>query len=362
FRTQNEGHVDVIGYCRPSDTARVNDLLRRTGIRSPDASYGLKLAWANKTVRVEYTEEPGDYLALRALKVPKDGKPRIDGSFITNANQDFDLKGDAEVTMQMNQEGALIWKQMTSENVGKNVAIVLDDYVQSSPTVIGEIPNGSSSISMGNGDRNKQIEEATDLANILKAGALPAPARIIDETVVGPTLGEENVQGGLISFAVALVVVLLVMVSYYARAGWIADIALLANAFILLGCMASFQATLTLPGIAGIVLTLGMAVDANVLINERVREELKHGKMLKAAVDQANKFQGALSAIIDSNITTFVTGVILFYFGSGPIKGFATTLMVGIATSLFTAIFISRLIMTRRLEAGKTISFWNDWS
>ncbi|MBK9759395.1 MAG: protein translocase subunit SecDF [Flavobacteriales bacterium] len=360
YRTQSQKHVDVIGYCRVTDTARVNDLLRRTGIRSPDASYGLKLAWASKAERIDYNENPGDYLALRALKVPKDGKPRIDGAHITNADHDFDLKGDAEVTMRMDQEGALIWKQMTSENIGKNVAIVLDDNVQSSPTVIGEIPNGSSSISMGNGDRNKQIEEATDLANILKAGALPAPARIIDETVVGATLGKENVQKGLLSFVIALIAVMAYMALYYSTSGWFATVALLVNLFILIGSMASLGASFTLPGIAGIVLTMGMAVDANVLINERVREELRAGKMVKSAVDLG--FKGALSAIIDSNITTFATGVILFIFGSGPIKGFATTLMIGILTSLFTAIFITRLLLERRLEKGKPVSFWASWS
>ncbi|MFN8349908.1 MAG: protein translocase subunit SecDF [Flavobacteriales bacterium] len=361
-QVRGQQHVDVLGYCRPTDTAKVNGLLRRVPVQSPDPSFGIKLAWSAKSERLTNGTESADYLTLRALKIPRDGKPRIDGSVITDARQDFDLKGDAEVAMQMNQEGAVIWKQMTGENVGKNVAIVLDEHVVSSPTVIGEIPGGRSSISMGSGDRNRQIEEAGDLANILKAGALPAPARIIDETVVGPTLGEANVQGGLISFAISLVCVLLIMVAYYARAGWVADIALLANAFILLGCMASLQATLTLPGIAGIVLTIGMAVDANVLINESVREQLKQGRVLKSAVDNAYKFQGALSAIVDSNITTFVTGVILFYFGSGPIKGFATTLMIGILSSLFTAIYVSRLIMSSRLDKNKPISFWMDWS
>ena len=360
YRTQSATHVDVIGYCRPSDTARVNDLFRRVNLRSPDASYGVKLAWDAKAQRVEYTENPGEYLALRALKVPKDGKPRIDGSFITNADHDFDLKGDAEVTMRMNEEGARIWKQMTSENIGKNVAITLDDNVQSSPTVIGEIPNGSSSISMGNGDRNKQIEEATDLANILKAGALPAPARIIDETVVGPSLGAENIHKGLISFAVAMLLVMVFMVVYYNGSGWVANVALLANVFVLMGTLASLQASLTLPGIAGIVLTVGMAVDANVLINERIREELRLGKALKAAIDLGYKH--AMSAIIDANVTHLVAAIILTVFGTGPIKSFGVTLALGILTSLFTAIFISRMIISRRLEKGKTISFWHNWN
>ncbi len=353
-------HMDVIGYARSTDTAKVDGLLRRAALQSPDPSYGIRLAWSAKPQRMEFNVAPGDYLVLRALKIPRDGKPRIDGQYITDARQDFDLKGDAEVAMQMNQEGALIWKQMTGENIGKNVAIVLDGYVTSSPTVMGEIPGGRSSISMGSGDRNKQIEESTDLSNILKAGALPAPARIIDETVVGPSLGADNIRQGLISFAVAMMLVMLFMVIYYNGSGWIANVALLANVFILMGTLASLQASLTLPGIAGIVLTVGMAVDANVLINERIREELRHGKALKTAIDLGYKH--AMSAIIDANVTHIVAAIILILFGTGPIKSFGVTLALGILTSLFTAIFISRLIITRRLEKGKTLTFWHSWN
>ncbi|MBP7408080.1 MAG: protein translocase subunit SecDF, partial [Flavobacteriales bacterium] len=351
-----------VGRANVNDTAAVNRLLETEIVRSA-LPVDAKLAWASKPQSLELTAGgTAQFLDLYALKIPRDGKPKLDGSSITSAMQDFDMKGDVEVRMRMNAEGSQTWRLMTGENVGKCIAIVLDDLVQSAPVVQGEIPGGSSSISMGTGDLNAQIREAEDLANILKAGALPAPARIIDETVVGPSLGEQNIQSGLMSFAVALVLVLLVMILYYARAGWIADIALLANVFFLIGTMASMQATLTLPGIAGIVLTIGMAVDANVLINERVRDELKHGRMLKSAVETAYSNSGALSAIIDSNVTTFVTAVILYFFGSGPIKGFATTLGLGILTSLFTAIFISRLVMTRRLEAGKSISFWRGWN
>ena len=359
-QVRGQQHVDVLGYCRPTDTAKVNGLLRRVPVQSPDPSFGIKLAWSAKSERLTNGTESADYLTLRALKIPRDGKPRIDGSVITDARQDFDLKGDAEVAMQMDQEGAVIWKQMTGENVGKNVAIVLDEYVVSSPTVIWEIPGGRSSISMGSGDRNRQIEEAGDLANILKAGALPAPARIIDETVVGASLGEDNINSGLLSFAIAFIAVMMYMVLYYSTSGWFAAAALLVNLFILVGSMASLGASLTLPGIAGIVLTMGMAVDANVLINERIREELRHGKMLKSAVDLG--YKGALSAIIDSNVTTFATAVILFIFGSGPIKGFATTLGLGILTSLFTAIFLTRLLLERRIEKGKGVKFWASWS
>lgn len=354
-------HVDVIGFCRPSDTLHINALLRRVQIKSPDPSFGLRLAWASKTQPMEYVENPGEYLALRALKIPRDGKPRIDGARISDARQDFDqLKGDPVVSMDMDDDGARVWKQMTEENVGKQVAITLDGTVVSSPNIIEPIPNGSSRITLGAGDRNKQMEEATDLANVLKAGALPAPARIIDETVVGPTLGRENVRDGLISFGVAMLLVMIFMIVYYNGGGWVANVALLANVFILMGTLASLQASLTLPGIAGIVLTVGMAVDANVLINERIREELRHGKALKTAIDLGYKH--AMSAIIDANVTHFASAVILYIFGTGPIKSFGTTLGLGILTSLFTAIFISRLIITRRLEKGKSISFWHSWN
>lgn len=362
FTPSQQAKGPLVGTSRLADTAQVNAFLRSAAAKSLLPS-DVKLAWFAKPETFETTTgEKAQFISLYALKVPRGGKPRLDGSSITNATQDFDLKGDVEVIMQMDAEGAQTWRLMTGENVGRSVAIVLDNLVYSAPVVQSEIAGGRSSISMGSGELNTQIQEAEDLANILKAGALPAPARIIDETIVGPSLGEANISSGLISFAVALIGVLLVMWLYYNRAGWIADIALLANVFFLIGTMASMQATLTLAGIAGIVLTIGMAVDANVLINERVRDELKQGRMLKSAIETAYSNSGALSAIIDSNVTTFVTAVILYFFGSGPIRGFATTLGLGILTSLFTAIFISRLIMIWRLEKGKTISFWRDWN
>ena len=362
FQPSNQAKGPIVGTALVADTAAVNGYLRSATAKSllpPD----VKLAWTAKPDSYD-TQDGGkvQVLSLYALEVPKGGKPRLDGSSIVTANQDFDYKGAVEVNMQMDAEGAQVWRLMTGENIGRVVAIVLDDYVYSGPVVQGEISGGRSSISMGSGDLNKQIQEAEDLANILKAGALPAPARIIDETVVGPSLGEENINKGLVSFGIALIGVLLVMGLYYARAGWIADVALMANVFFLLGSMASLQATLTLSGIAGIVLTIGMAVDANVLINERVRDEMKAGRALRPALEAAFSNQGALSAILDSNITSFITAVILYYFGSGPIRGFATTLGLGILTSLFTAIFIARLLMMWRLEKGKTITFWNKWS
>ena len=360
-QTRGDQHIDILGYCRVVDTVKVMTLLRRVNVASPDPSFGIRLAWSSKSEKMSNGSTSADFLTLRALKIPRDGKPRIDGARISDARQDFDqLKGDPVVGMDMDDDGARIWKQMTEENVGKQVAITLDGSVVSSPNIIEPIPNGSSRITLGSGDRNKQLEEATDLANVLKAGALPAPARIIDETVVGPTLGEENVRDGLISFAVAMLLVMIFMVVYYNGGGWVANVALAANVFILMGTLASMQASLTLPGIAGIVLTVGMAVDANVLINERIREELRHGKALKTAIDLGYKH--AMSAIIDANVTHFASAVILYIFGTGPIKSFGTTLGLGILTSLFTAIFITRLIITRRLEKGKTISFAHDWN
>lgn len=353
---------DIVGYAAVTDTAIVNELLAKAPPRSPDPSQIMILAWDAKPVRMISAEgKERDFLALHALRGPRNGKPKLDGSYITDARQDFDMKGDAEVSMQMNQEGAQKWKLMTGENVGKQIAIVLDGLVVSAPNVLGEIPGGRSSITMGGTEsRNQQLEDATDLANVLKAGALPAPARIIDETVVGPSLGADNIRKGMWSFLLSIVLVILFMVGYYNRMGWGASVAVLANIFILLGTLASIQASLTLPGIAGIILTVGMAVDANVLINERIREELRMGKAEKTAVDLGYKH--ALSAILDSNITTFATGVILLVFGSGPVKGFATTLCIGIATSLFTALFITRMIVDHRLAKGKKASVGYAWN
>lgn len=349
-----------VGRADLKDTAAVNRMLAMDVVRK-GLPVDLKLAWGAKPEAVDYNDgTTGQVLDLFALRVPRGGKPKLDGSAIVNAAQDFNMKGEVEVTMQMNAEGAQVWKVMTGDNVGKAVAIVLDNVVYSAPVVQSEIAGGRSSITLGSGDLNRQIQEADDLANILKAGALPAPARIIDETVVGPSLGGENIKWGMISFAIALLLVMLYMIAYYGTAGWVADIALMVNLFVLIGTLASLQAALTLPGIAGIVLTMGMAVDANVLIFERIREELRGGKLMKSAVDLG--YKGAFSAIIDSNVTTLITAVILYMFGSGPVKGFATTLGLGILTSLFTALFLSRMIITGRLEKGKSFQVWAGWS
>ncbi|MBK8498126.1 MAG: protein translocase subunit SecDF [Flavobacteriales bacterium] len=352
----------VVGRAKAEDMEAVEKMLASDAVRSalpPD----VKLVWGAKSQELELTAGgTADFVDLYALRVPRDknGGPDLDGKAISQARQDYDMKGDVEVRMSMTSEGAATWRTMTANNVGKYIAIVLDDLVQSAPVVQGEIPTGQSSISMGGGDVNEQLRDAIDLANVLEAGALPAPARIIDETVVGPSLGKENVDTGFFSFIIALAVVMLYMALYYARAGWIADIALLVNLFLLIGALASLQAALTLPGIAGIVLTMGMAVDANVLIYERVREELRHGKMLKSAFDLG--YKGALSAIIDGNVTTMIIAVILLLFGSGPVQGFAVTLGLGILTSLFTALFLGRLLTGARLDKGKPLNLWSGWS
>lgn len=338
------GQSATVGYAAIKDTAKVNRLLKETKSIFPR---DLKLAWMNKP-RVEGS----NVLELIALKVsnPREMKPALGGEVITEARQDYDNNGRVEVSMSMNAEGAKIWKRLTGDNVGRQVAIVLDSYVYSAPNVNGEIPNGQSSIS-GQFD----VEEAQDLANILKAGKLPATARIVEEEVVGPSLGKEAVSAGLWSFVIAFILVLVYMTFYYHRAGFVADVALLANIFFLFGVLASFGAVLTLPGIAGIVLTLGMAVDANVIIFERIKEEVRAGKGIRLAITDG--YKNAYSAIIDGNVTTLLTAIVLYVFGSGPVQGFATTLIIGILSSLFTGIFISRLIFTWLLDTERKITF-----
>ncbi|MGB4536941.1 MAG: protein translocase subunit SecD, partial [Tenuifilaceae bacterium] len=297
------------------------------------------------------------YYELIAIKVTnRDGKPSLDGSVVTDARDEFGTSGSAEVTMAMNAEGAKIWARLTADNVGKSIAIVLDELVYSYPRVNQEIKGGRSSIT---GDFT--INEAKDLANVLKSGKLPAPARIIQEEIVGPSLGQESIDSGMRSFVFSLIIVMLYMIFYYSRRGGvIADVALMANLFFIFGVLASFQATLTLPGIAGIVLTMGMAVDTNVLILERIREEHRAGKGLNMAISDG--FKNAYSAIIDGNVTTLLTGIVLYMFGSGPIRGFATTLVIGILTSLFSAIFISRLIIQFMVDRKYTLTFWTKFS
>ncbi|MFO8054255.1 MAG: protein translocase subunit SecDF, partial [Bacteroidales bacterium] len=338
FSQDQEGRVfpmegPVVGYAQVKDTALVNRYLSLSQVKALFPR-DMKLAWSVKPM-----EDRPDVYMLIALKTERDGSAPLSGDKIVDARQDVGQQGDMEVSMTMDSEGARIWKRLTAANIGKSIAIVLDNYVYSFPTVQSEIPNGRSSIT-----GNFTTAEAQDLANILKAGKLPAPANIVEEAVVGPSLGEEAVNAGLISFIIAFVVVLLYMIFYYSKAGMIADLALLTNVFFIFGVLASLQAVLTLPGIAGIVLTLGMAVDANVIIYERIKEEVRAGKGKKLAI--ADGYRNAYSAIIDGNVTTLLTAVVLVIFGTGPVRGFATTLIIGLMTSLFTAIFLSRLIFS----------------
>ncbi|MGA0556400.1 protein translocase subunit SecDF [Larkinella sp. VNQ87] len=332
------------------DTARANDILGRPAVKAlfpVDA----ELLWDRKAI---VTNDNKEILPLYFIRKPA-GKAPLEGDVIVDATNDYDDRGRPEVTMRMNAEGARKWRALTAANINRPVAIILDNLVYTAPTVQNEIPNGSSSIS-----GNFTVEETKDMANILKAGKLPAPTNIVEEAVVGATLGSEAVNAGVISSLVGLAIVLVFVVAYYGRAGFIADLALFVNLFFLLGIMASLGAVLTMPGIAGIVLTIGMAVDANVLIFERIKEELALGKPFKQAI--ADGFTNAYSSIIDSNVTTLLTGVILFIFGTGLILGFATTLVIGILTSLFAAIFITRIILEQYVKNGKTLAFGTSWS
>jgi protein-export membrane protein, secD/secF family len=299
----------------------------------------------------------GNTYELVAIKsTSRDGKAPLDGGVVTDARVQYgNSGGNPEVSMSMNAEGANIWARMTKDNIGRQIAIVLDGMIYSYPTVNSEITGGSSQIT-GNFD----LQEAEDLANVLKSGKLPAPATIIQEQVVGPSLGAESINAGLISFIIAFCLVLIYMVLFYQGAGLVADLALLCNVLLLFGTLVSFGAVLTLPGIAGLVLTLGMAVDANVIIYERIKEELRAGKGLGKAITDG--YSNAYSAIIDGQITTALTGVVLFIFGSGPVQGFATTLIIGIITSVLTSIFITRLIFDDRVSKGRKISFDNKFT
>ena len=324
----------VVGTVHYTDTAKVNAMLN-SQIAKAVLPRDARFYWTVKAI-----DEANAYYQLVALKAQRDGRASLEGDVITDARADFSqLSAYANVSMSMNAEGAKTWQRLTKDNIGKSVAIVLDGYVYSFPTVQTEIAGGNSQIT-----GNFTVEEAKDLANTLKSGKMPAPARIIEESVVGPSLGREAIQSGLWSFALGFILILIYMIFYY---GWIpgliADAALVCNVFLLVGILSSFSAVLTLPGIAGIVLTMGTAVDANVLIYERIREELKAGKGMRKAIEDG--FKGAITAIIDANVTSFLTGAILAIFGSGPIKGFAVTYMIGIISSFLTAVFITRLLL-----------------
>ena len=341
----------IVFRATEADTATVNRMIAE-GVKAGKVNAReVKYLWSVKPI-----EEGSNVFELYAIKIEDYDrntnfpKAKLDGSVITDARQDFSNTEGNEISMTMNSEGAHAWKNITHDNVGKCVAIVLDDQVYSAPRVNGEIAGGRSSIT-----GSFTLDEAKDLANVLKSGKLPAPARIVQEAVVGPSLGQESIHKGLVSFILAFIIVLIYMVVFYNRAGWVSVVALVTNVFLLMGVLASIGAVLTLPGIAGIVLTMAMAVDGNVIIYERIKEELRAGKSLANAVDEG--FKNAMSAIIDGQVTTFLLGLVLIMFGSGTIQGFAVTLCIGIVTSLFTSIFITRLVIDWMLNHKKKLNF-----
>ena len=341
----------VLGAAVAADVATINKYLALPEVRDCFPA-DIDFKWGIKG-------EPmfDNRLCLYAIKVERaDGKAPLDGSVISDARATYAQTGaDAEVSMSMNSNGITEWAQLTADNIGKCIAIVLDGYVYSAPVVRNKIEGGNSSIT-----GNFTIQEAQDLANVLKSGKVPAPARIIQDTVVGPSLGQESINSGLMSFVIAFILVLLYMGLFYKTAGWMAAVALVTNVFLLMGVLVSFGAVLTLPGIAGIVLTMGMAVDSNVIIFERIKEELRAGKGISAAIKDG--FANAYSAIIDGNLTTIITGIVLYVFGNGPVQGFATTLIIGIITSLFCSIFITRMLIEWVVAKKGSISFSRSWS
>lgn len=344
----------VVGAAVAADTAAINKYLSITAVRDLLPS-DVVFKWG-----IKGDAQIDGRFYLYAIKVDTpDRKAPLDGSVVTDARETYAQRGaEAEVSMSMNSVGVSEWARLTADNVGKCIAIVLDGYVYSAPVVRQKIEGGNSSISGG-----FTIQEAKDLANVLKSGKVPAPARIIQDTVVGPSLGQESINAGMLSFVIAFFLVLIYMGFFYKTAGWFADLALIANVFLLMGVLVSFGAVLTLPGIAGIVLTMGMAVDANVIIYERIKEELRGGKGMSLAIKDG--FSNAYSAIIDGNVTTLITGIVLAVFGTGPVQGFATTLIIGIITSLFCSIFITRMLIEWAVGKFKSLSFsrkcTEDW-
>ena len=335
----------VVGYAQAKDMAKINEYLSMKQVKDA-LPRNLALKWGVKAM-----DEKGMFFELYALKVTnRDGTPALGGDVITDASSDFVQQpgvSGQEVSMKMNAEGAKAWARLTKENTGRSIAIVLDGVVYSAPNVEGEIPGGQSRIT-----GNFTPEEAKDLANVLKSGKMAASVHIVQEDVVGPSLGQEAINAGVISFVLALVLLMLYMCAFYGVIpGLIADGALVVNIFFTMGILASFQAVLTLPGIAGMVLTLGMAVDANVLIYERTKEELRAGKTLAKAISDG--YSNAFSAIFDSNLTSIITGIVLFYFGTGPIRGFATTMIIGLCASFLTAVFLTRIVYEALLAKDK---------
>ena len=341
--------LSTVGYANAHDTAEVNRIITSDVARRILPS-DLKLLWSAKPADLGEGVK-GEIFELHAIKVTEpSGRAPLEGDVITSSKDEFDQMGHPCVSMQMNSDGARRWAQITKQNIGKAVAIVLDDAVYSAPRVNGEIDGGNSQIS-----GNFTIEDTKDLANTLNSGKMPAPTRIVQEEVVGPSLGQQSIQQGVISFIVAFVLLMIYMIMLYGFIpGILADLALLFNLFFTLGILTSFQAALTMPGIAGIVLTLGTAVDANVLIYERTKEELRRGLSVKEALNKG--YSNAFSAIFDSNVTSLITGFILLFFGTGPVKGFATTWIIGIFCSFFTAVFLTRLVYENRLKKDKWLN------
>ncbi|QBK76917.1 protein translocase subunit SecDF [Myroides odoratimimus] len=341
----------ILGYFQTKDTVKVNAYLNRADVRNllpADQKYA-RFAWGKPSKKAP------DLVELYALKTNREGIPPLSGSVITGAQDEYDQFSRPVVGMTMSPKGAKVWEELTGKAYTEhsNIAIVLDNIVYSAPGVTsGPISGGRSSIS---GDFT--VADAKDLANILRAGKLPAGADIVQSEIVGPSLGQQAIDAGMLSAVAGLIIVAAWMAFYYGRAGWYANIALLANLLFLFGILASLGAVLTLPGIAGIVLTMGTAVDANIIISERAKECLRKGMSLADTIKESYSWHGAMRPIVDANVTHILTGVILFAFGSGPIKGFATTLLIGIATSLFTSIFIARIFMDRDVKAGRTLAF-----
>ncbi len=339
------------GMVSLKDTTKINRILQR--LRDGDLKgllpNNVKFLW---DVHVTTTDDGQEMLPLYAIRIGRNGQPLLTGDVVTDARQSYDERTAPAVSMSMNSDGARSWKRITGENIGRRIGIALDDYIQSAPVVNTEIPNGQSIIT-----GTFTIEEAQDLANVLKAGALPARTKIVEEAVIGPTLGREAQEQGVISIISGLLIVLVFMVMYYSAGGFIANAALVFNVFFIFGILAQLNTALTLPGIAGIVLTIGMSIDANVLIFERIREELRQGKGLLNAITLG--YEKAYSTIVDSNVTTFIVGLILFILGQGPVKGFAAVLMTGIGCSFFSAVFITKVIISWMTKKGdkSTISF-----
>ena len=344
FQPTGGQSLSLVGYAHVRDTAAIDKIIH-SEIAKEIIPSDMKLLWSAK---------PADGLnnknvyELHAIKVTSaTGRAPLEGDVVTDAKDEFDQMGRPCVSMSMNSEGARLWAQLTKNNIGKAIAIVLDGVVYSAPRVSNEIDGGNSQIS-----GNFTIEDTKDLTNTLKSGRMPAPARIVQEEVVGPTLGAQSIQQGIVSFVIAFIILMVYMiVMYNFIPGMMANTALLVNLFFTLGILTSFQAALTMPGIAGIVLTLGMAVDANVLIYERTKEEMKRGLDIKQAL--AAGYSNAFSAIFDSNLTSILTGIILYVFGTGPIRGFATTLIIGIVCSFFTAVYLTRLVYENRMKKDK---------